>query len=51
VKKFLDLIAQNTPQEAGDPLGRMLYDLISQSIDKINISEKEKQELRDAYLW
>jgi len=34
-----------------DFLGRMSYNIISESIDASNISEKEKEELRKAYFW
>ena len=34
-----------------DLLGRMTYNIISEAIDASNISEKEKEEHRQAYLW
>lgn len=34
-----------------DFLGRMSYNIISEAIDTSNISEKEKEGSRQAYLW
>jgi len=34
-----------------DLLGRMTYNIISEAIDNSNLSEKEKEETRQAYLW
>ena len=37
--------------EGQDPLGRMSYNMISEAIDASNISEKEKEEYRQAYFF
>lgn len=34
-----------------DFLGRMTYNIISEAIDVSNVSEQEKEEHRQAYLW
>jgi hypothetical protein len=34
-----------------DFLGRMSHNIISEAIDSLNLSEKEKEEKRQAYLW
>ncbi len=34
-----------------DFLGRMTYNIISEAIDNSNLTEKEKEEQRQAYLW
>ena len=34
-----------------DFLGRMTYNIISEAVDAGNLSEKEKEMTRQAYLW
>jgi hypothetical protein len=34
-----------------DFLGRMTYNIISEAVDATNLSEKEKEMTRQAYLW
>jgi len=34
-----------------DLLGRMTYNIISEAVDAANLSEKEKERTRQAYLW
>lgn len=34
-----------------DFLGRMTYNIISEAVDATNLSEKEKEGARQAYLW
>ena len=34
-----------------DLLGRMTYNIISEAVDATNLSEKEKEMTRQAYLW
>lgn len=37
--------------EGEDILGRMSYNIISESIDASNMSEEEKEGTREAYFW